>query len=127
MMKTYNVYVNGKAYVVEIEEAGAAPAAPAPASSPAPAPIAPPPAPAPSAAPAPKAAPAGSTTVSSPLPGTVINVLVKPGESVKTGQILLILEAMKMENEILAPEDGVISSIAAQGTAVNTGDVLATL
>ena len=127
MMKTYNVYVNGKAYVVEIEEAGTAPAAPAPASSPAPAPIAPPPAPAPAAAPAPKAAPAGSTTVSSPLPGTVINVLVKPGESVKTGQILLILEAMKMENEILAPEDGVISSIAAQGTVVNTGDVLATL
>ena len=127
MMKTYNVYVNGKAYVVEIEEAGTAPAAPAPASSPAPAPIAPPPAPAPAAAPAPKAAPAGSTTVSSPLPGTVINVLVKPGESVKAGQILLILEAMKMENEILAPEDGVISSIAAQGTVVNTGDVLATL
>ena len=127
MMKTYNVYVNGKAYVVEIEEAGTVPAAPAPASSPAPAPIAPPPAPAPAAAPAPKAAPAGSTTVPSPLPGTVINVLVKPGESVKAGQLLLILEAMKMENEILAPEDGVVSSIAAQGTAVNTGDVLATL
>ncbi len=125
MMKTYNVYVNGKAYVVEIEEVGAAPAVPAPTPAPTPGAVTPPPAPA--AAPAPKAAPAGSTTVSSPLPGTVINVLVKPGESVKAGQILLILEAMKMENEILAPEDGVVSSIAAQGTTVNTGDVLATL
>ena len=127
MMKTYNVYVNGKAYVVEIEEVGAAPAVPAPTPAPTPAAVTPPPAPAPAAAPAPKAAPAGGITVASPLPGTVISVLVKPGESVKAGQILLILEAMKMENEILAPEDGVVSSIVSQGAAVNTGDVLATL
>jgi len=123
-MKTYNVYVNGNAYVVQIEEAGASVAAPVPV--PVPVPVA---APAPASAPvtAPAAAPvaAGDNTVTCPMPGTILSVAVKAGDSVKAGDILMILEAMKMENEILAPEDGVVASVAvAKGAAVNTGDVL---
>lgn len=123
-MKTYNVYVNGNAYVVQIEEAGVGTPAPAPVPAPVPVPVA---APAPAAAPAPVAAPvaAGDNTVTCPMPGTILSVAVKAGDSVKAGDILMILEAMKMENEILAPEDGVVASVAVtQGANVNTGDVL---
>ncbi|MDD6189465.1 MAG: biotin/lipoyl-binding protein [Clostridiales bacterium] len=125
-MKTYNVFVNGNAYVVQIEEAGAAASAPVPAAAPVPVAA---PAPAPAAAPvsAPAAVPAaaGGNTVTCPMPGTILSVAVKAGDSVKSGQVLMILEAMKMENEIVAPEDGVVSRVAvAQGASVNTGDVL---
>ena len=68
---------------------------------------------------------AGANTVTSPMPGTILSISVKAGDSVKAGQVLMILEAMKMENEIVAPEDGVVASVAvAQGANVNTGDVL---
>ena len=100
-MKYYNISVNGVAYSVSVEEtaAGAAPVAAAPA-----APV------------APKAA---------PMPGNILDVKVAAGASVKAGDVLVILEAMKMENEIFAPCDGTVSSVAvSKGAAVNPGDVL---
>jgi biotin carboxyl carrier protein len=131
MIKKYNVTVNGKSYLVELEEVkdGTAPAprpaAPAPLPVTAPKPAAPSPAPAPKPAPAPAAAPvqAGAKTVNAPMPGTILSVKVNPGDSVKRGDILLILEAMKMENEILAADDGVIKAVhTIAGASVNTGD-----
>ena len=123
-MKNYRITVNGTAYDVAVEElgAGAAPAA---------TPVATPKA-APAAAPAPKApaasGTAGSITVSSPMPGKILNVKASVGASVKKGDVILILEAMKMENEVVAPEDGTVASInVAAGDAVEAGDTLATL
>ena len=129
------VTLNGKNYEVEVEKntakitnttAAAAPAAaPAPKAAPAPAPVA---APAPAPAPAPvAAAPAGGANVTAPMPGTVLNVVAPVGTAVKAGDVILILEAMKMENDIVAPCDGTVASVAAKGTSVNTDDVLATL
>ena len=115
-MKKYNVNVNGTMYEVTVEEVvgGAAPVAAAPA------PVA-----APVAAPAPAAAPAGGESVTSPMPGNILSVNVNVGDTVAEGQVLMILEAMKMENEIVAPEAGVVANVAvAQGASVNTGDVL---
>ena len=108
-MKKYNITVNGTSYAVEVEEAGsvAAPAAAAPAPAPAPA-AAPAPAPAPEAPAAPAAAaPAagGAGSLTAPMPGTILDIKVSPGQAVKAGDTLLILEAMKMENEIAAPGD----------------------
>ena len=128
-MAKYVVTLNGKNYEVEVEKntakitnttAAAAPAAaPAPKAAPAPAPVA---APAPIAA-----APAGGANVTAPMPGTVLNVVAPVGTAVKAGDVILILEAMKMENDIVAPCDGTVASVAAKGTSVNTDDVLATL
>ncbi len=134
-MAKYVVTLNGKNYEVEVEKntakitnttAAAAPAAaPAPKAAPAPAPVA---APAPAPAPAPvAAAPAGDANVTAPMPGTVLNVVAPVGTAVKAGDVILILEAMKMENDIVAPCDGTVASVAAKGTSVNTDDVLATL
>lgn len=133
-MAKYVVTLNGKNYEVEVEKntakitnttAAAAPAAPAPKAAPAPAPAA---APAPAPAPAPvAAAPAGGANVTAPMPGTVLNVVAPVGTAVKAGDVILILEAMKMENDIVAPVDGTVASVAAKGTSVNTDDVLATL
>ncbi len=134
-MAKYVVTLNGKNYEVEVEKntakitnttAAAAPAAaPAPKAAPAPAPVA---APAPAPAPAPvAAAPAGGAHVTAPMPGTVLNVVAPVGTAVKAGDVILILEAMKMENDIVAPCDGTVASVAAKGTSVNTDDVLATL
>lgn len=134
-MAKYVVTLNGKNYEVEVEKntakitnttAAAAPAAaPAPKAAPAPAPVA---APTPAAAPAPvAAAPAGGANVTAPMPGTVLNVVAPVGTAVKAGDVILILEAMKMENDIVAPCDGTVASVAAKGTSVNTDDVLATL
>ena len=84
-------------------------------------------APAPAAAPVAAAAPAAvaGTAVTAPLPGNVLEVKVKPGESVKAGQLLVLIEAMKMENEVFAPADGVVKQILAQkGALVATGDTL---
>ena len=132
-MAKYVVTLNGKNYEVEVEKntakitnttAAAAPAAaPAPKAAPAPAPVA---APAPAPAPA-AAAPAGGANVTAPMPGTVLNVVAPVGTAVKAGDVILILEAMKMENDIVAPCDGTVASVAAKGTSVNTDDVLATL
>ncbi len=147
-MRKFIVQVNGVQYDVEIEEIGgaqaapavpipaAAPAAmaPAPAAAPAPAPAAPataaPAAPAqsaPAAAPAQSAAGGvmGGETINAPLPGTVLDIKVSAGQNVNKGDILFVLEAMKMENEILAAHDGVIASVNVEkGAAVNSGDVL---
>ena len=125
-MKTYNITVNGVTYTVEVEEVAAGAAAPVAA----PAPKA---APAPAAAPAPKAAPkasgaAGATSVKAPMPGNIMKVNCKVGASVKKGDVLVVLEAMKMENDICAPADGVVASVeVAQGATVETDAVLVTL
>ena len=125
-MRQFNITVNGVAYSVAVEEVNGA-VAPVAA---APAPVAAPVAAAPVAAPAPAAAPAaapvaGGEKVTAPMPGTVLDVKVAQGASVKKGDILLILEAMKMENEILAPCDGTVKQIvAAKGASVNSGDAL---
>ena len=116
-MKNYNVNVNGTAYEVTVEEVvgGAAPApvAAAPAAAPAPAPV---------------AAPAGAgEQVKSPMPGNILDIKVQSGAAVKSGDVLIILEAMKMENEIVAPSDGTVTVVTTKGAAVNTGDVLVTL
>ncbi len=130
-MKYYNITVNGKVYSVAVEETtgGAAPAA-VPAAAPAAVPAAKPAAPAAAPAPAPAAAPvaAGDAVVTCPMPGTILSVNIKAGDSVKEGDVMLILEAMKMENEILAPMDGVVSQVSVTaGSAVNTGDTLVVL
>lgn len=123
-MKKFNVTVNGKSYEVEVEEVGgsaAAVAAPAPVAA-APAPVA---APAPKAAPVAAPAPAGAGTITAPMSGTILKSLVKPGDAVKNGQVVLILEAMKMENEIFSPCDGTVKEVRInEGAAVQPGEVL---
>ncbi len=123
-MKTYTITVNGKAYAVTVEE-GAAPGAAAYAAAPSA------PAPAPVSAPTPAAAPtgaAGSVEVTAPMPGKVVAVKGAVGQAVKKGDVILVLEAMKMENDIVAPQDGTIASIhASTGDSVESGAVLATL
>ena len=122
-MKYYNITVNGVAYSVSVEEtaAGAAPVTAAPVAAPA----------APKAAPAPAAAPkaaAGAVTVKAPMPGNILDVKVAAGASVKAGDVLVILEAMKMENEIVAPQDGTVASINVnKGDTVYSGDVLVSM
>lgn len=135
-MRKFNIKVNGQAYEVEVEEVagGFAPAPVVPvAAAPAPA-VAPVSAPAPekaevkaAPAPAPVAAPAGGTQLKAPMPGTVIDFKATNGAAVKKGQTVLILEAMKMENEIVAPVDGVITFVASKGASVNTDDLLAVI
>lgn len=128
-MRKFKINVNNKSYEVEVEEIGGAPVAtPAPAATPAAAPVA---APAPAAAPAAKpaaAAPAGATKVNAPMPGTIVSVNVSNGQSVKKGDVLCILEAMKMENEIVAPNDGTVAAVLVdKGASVNSGDALIAL
>ena len=115
-MKYYNISVNGVAYSVSVEEtaAGAAPVA----------------APAAPAAPKAPAAPAaaGAVEVKAPMPGNILDVKVAAGASVKAGDVLVILEAMKMENEIVAPQDGTVASVNVnKGDTVNSGDVLVSM
>ena len=126
-MKKFNVTVNGVTYEVEVEEVGAEIVAPAAAPVAASAPKA-----APAAAkPAAKAAPAGksgSVVVKSPMPGNIMKVNFKVGDSVKKGDVLCVLEAMKMENDVCAPSDGVVASVeVAKGATVETDAVLVTL
>ena len=123
-MKKYNITVNGTTYEVYVEEADAS-AAPAPVVNVA-APKAAAPAPAPAAPKA--AAPAGANAVTAPMPGTILQVKVTAGQAVKKGDVICVLEAMKMENDIPAPCDGVIASISVQkGASVAAGDVLASI
>ena len=125
-MKNLIVTVNGVAYNVTVEEGTGAPVAAAPAA-PAPAPAAAP-APAVPAAPAAPAGAAGAVVVNAPMPGNILDVKVKPGDSVKAGDTLLILEAMKMENEISAPQDGTIASVdVRKGDVVDSGALLCTM
>ena len=129
-MKRFSVTVNGVAYDVTVEEIGgaAAPAAPvAPVASPvaAPAPAA---VPAPAAAPAAPAGPAGAVAVKAPLQGTVMKVLVKPGDKVTKGSPVCVIEALKMENDVPAPADGTVASVNVKsGDSVKTDEVLLTL
>ena len=121
-MKNYRITVNGTAYDVAVEELGAGAVAAAPAAA-APAAAAPVAAPTPAASGA-----AGSITVASPMPGKILAIKANAGQAVKRGEVVMILEAMKMENEITAPEDGTIASInVAVGDSVESGDTLATL
>ena len=118
-MKNYTITVNGNVYDVTVEEgaAGAATSAPKAAAPKAAAPKA-----------APKAAGQGSVKVNSPMPGKILAVKTTVGQAVKKGEVLMILEAMKMENEVVAPEDGTVASIdVAAGDSVEAGVVLATL
>lgn len=118
-MKNLKITVNGVAYDVQVEEVGGS------ASAPVAAPAAP-------VATAPKAAPAAAPTsgepLNCPMPGTIISVNVSVGQQVKLGDVVVVLEAMKMENDIVAPEDGTVASInAAVGSAVEAGETIATL
>lgn len=118
-MKNYTITVNANVYDVTVEEgaAGAATSAPKAAAPKAAAPKA-----------APKAAGQGSVKVNSPMPGKILSVKTSVGQAVKKGEVLMILEAMKMENEVVAPEDGTVASIdVAAGDSVEAGVVLATL
>lgn len=112
-MTTYTITVNGKSYDVTVEKKGENASRPAAtAAAPTPAAAAPAPAPAPAAAPAPKAAASGGgNQVAAPMPGKIIDVKVKVGDSVKKGQELIVMEAMKMHNPVLAPSDGVVNEI----------------
>lgn len=111
-MKRYRVTVNGTPYEIELEELnGAAPSETKPAAASAAVPAA--------------EVPAGGEKVTSPMPGTILSLNVAAGDSVKKGQILMILEAMKMENEILSPRDGKIASLSTtKGAAVEAGTLL---
>ena len=145
-MKNYTITVNGNVYEVTVEEGitGAAPVVAAPVAKAAPkavAPVAPVTQAAPSA-PVVQAAPSvsevpkvttssstqGSIKVNAPMPGKILEIKANAGQSVKRGEVLLVLEAMKMENEIVAPEDGTVASInVSVGNSVEAGNVLATL
>lgn len=129
----YKVTFMGKPYYVEVEampdgagtQSPATAAAPAPVSVPAQSPETPRPAP---AKPAPAAPAAGAELVTAPMPGNILSVDVTPGQAVKAGDVLVILEAMKMENEIVAPKDGTVSAIHTQkGAVVETGAPLVEL
>ena len=120
-MKNYTITVNGNVYDVTVEENGNGAAA-APVAAPKAAPKA-----APAAAPK-AAAGAGSVKVTASVPGKVFKVEASVGQSVKAGDPIVVLEAMKMENDIVAPEDGTVASInAAVGSAVEAGETIATL
>ena len=130
-MRKFNIKVNGRPYEVEVEEIAGdvtvsrapevtdvvAPATPAVAEKPAPAPV------------APVASPVSSdgVKVAAPMPGTLLDFKVANGATVKKGDVIIILEAMKMENEIVAPSDGKISFVASKGASVNPGDALAVI
>lgn len=136
MLRKFKISIDGTQYLVEMEEVGApqptpadavpAPAAPAPAPAPAPAAT---PAPAPEPAPAPAApAVAGSFAQTAPMPGTILDIHVKVGDTVAANQPVMVLEAMKMENEVVAEQAGIIASINVEkGAMVNPGDTLFTL
>ena len=116
-MKAYKVTVNGTAYEITLEAIDAADVKAAPAAAPA--------ASAPVATPA--AAPAGGESVTAPMPGNILDIKVANGASVKKGDVIIILEAMKMENEIMAPCDGTVNVVVTKGSAVETGAVLCTI
>ena len=126
----YKITLQGRTYEIEVERGEAmlldeydavAPVPAAPAAAPAPMPVA-----APAAAPAPAAGPvAAGTKVDSPLPGNILDIKVSVGQTVKAGDVLIIIEAMKMENEVAAPCDGVVKQVVtSKGAVVATGDTL---
>ena len=123
-MKNYTITVNGNVYNVTVEENGiggapavSAPEAPAPAAAPAPAP-----------APAAPAGAQGGVKVEAPMTGKILGIKASAGQAVKKGDVLVVLEAMKMENDIVAPQDGTVASINCNvGDQVESGAILATL
>ncbi len=131
-MKNYTITVNGNVYDVAVEEKGCsvapattpAQAAPVQAAAPVAAAAAP-------VAPAPVAAASntqGSLKVTSPMPGKILSVKAQPGQALKKGDVILLLEAMKMENEVVAQEDGTLATVNCNaGDMVEAGDLLATL
>jgi biotin carboxyl carrier protein len=139
-MRKFIVNVNGNSYEVEVEEVGGAPVS-VTAAKPvqpvsAPTPVTAAQAAAPAASPAPAEKPAvpapsgveGAIKLTAPMPGTILDIKVNPGDKVSKGTLVIILEAMKMENEILAPEDATVTSVnVTRGQQVNTGDVMLTL
>ena len=113
-MKKYRVNVTGTVYEVELEDISGSAVAAAPVAAPAAAPAAPV-----------AAAPVGGEQVVSPMPGNILSVNVKDGDSVKAGQVLMVLEAMKMENEIMCPCDGKVASVSvSKGASVESGALL---
>lgn len=122
-MKRYTVTVNGKIYDVTVEETGATASAPVAAALAAAQSAA---APAPAVAAAPVSA-GGRVNVNAPMPGTVLKMNVAAGATVKKGDILCVLEAMKMENEITAPDSGTVTYAIAKDSTVKTGDLLVSL
>ncbi len=113
-MKRFNITVNGKAYDVAVEEVSGGAAAPAAAPVAVSAPV--------------QAGPAAAngTAVNAPMPGTILDVKASVGDTVTEGQVLMVLEAMKMENDIVAPKAGKVSAISVKkGDSVNSGDALA--
>ncbi len=125
-MKKYKVNVNGSLYEITLEVVDEADVAATPAASAAPAAASAAPV---SAAPAASAsAPAGAEKICAPMPGNILSVNVAVGDTVKKGQVLAILEAMKMENEIMSPRDGKIASVnVAKGATVETGALICTI
>jgi len=123
-VKKFRIILDGVPHEVEVEELGGGPtpvvpASPAASAAPAPAPVAPRPV---------TPAPTGAETMTAPMPGNINEVAVTAGQTVRAGQTLLVLEAMKMENEIVAPRDCVVASVAvSKGDSVNAGDLLVTL
>ncbi len=116
-MKTYTVTVNGVSYEVTVEEKGASSSVNVPSLEKAPAPAA-----------SPAAAPQGAVTVKAPMPGTIVKVLKQTGDAVKSGDVLCVLEAMKMENDIVAPQDGTIASVhVSKGASVKSDEILFSL
>ncbi len=123
-MKNYRVTVNGTAYEVSVEELGSDGAS----STPSPAPSSANKAPQKAAAPAPSSGSVGGHKVLSPMPGTVLDIKVSQGEKVSANKVVIILEAMKMENEIVTPVSGTVASInVTKGASVNTGDLLVSI
>lgn len=122
-MKNYRITVNGNVYDVEVEELGTGAATQTAAPKAAPKAVAAPKAAAPAAA-----GSEGAVKVNSPMPGKILSVKASVGQAVKRGEVIMILEAMKMENEIVAPSDGTIASINVnEGASVESGSVLASL
>jgi glutaconyl-CoA/methylmalonyl-CoA decarboxylase subunit gamma len=119
-MKKYRVHVNGKTYDVEVEDVGESATlavAPSKPSNPAPKPAATPIQPIPAAV--------GDEVIASPMPGKIVSIEVKPGQTVKDGELILVLEAMKMENDILCGRAGIVKEIRVTENAhVDTGDIL---
>ena len=124
-MKSYRITVNGNTYDVQVEELGSGVAPAAAPVAVAPTPVAA--APAPAAAPTPVQS-AGGSEVTSPMPGNILDIKVNVGDKVSANQVVVVLEAMKMENDIVTPVAGTVASInVTKGQAVNSGDVLITV
>ena len=128
MIKKYNIVVNGNSYEVQVEELGTEvstvqiPQKQTQVAKPVPRPSTQ------NQTQQPQVTSAGGGSINAPMPGTISDVKVNVGDSVKKGQVILILEAMKMENEIFAPNDGTVKSVnISKGASVNVGDVLITL